>query len=97
MTLPEAPTDLAAVEAQQAKYSQITHEKWESVIREWAYRKWEEAGRPHGRSEEFWLAAKAELSQARHFALLTLKALYWQYKYEDLAQSVFELGNKVFR
>ena len=33
----------------------------EQRIREWAYRLWEEAGRPHGRSEEFWFAARNEI------------------------------------
>ena len=32
----------------------------ERMIRERAYQLWESAGRPDGRSEEFWLAAKAE-------------------------------------
>lgn len=30
-------------------------------VRDLAYRLWEQAGRPEGRSEEFWLAARQEL------------------------------------
>ncbi|MGO9419862.1 DUF2934 domain-containing protein [Roseiarcus sp.] len=38
----------------------------EKAIRERAYQLWDQAGRPEGRSQEFWLAAKAELeSQER--------------------------------
>ena len=32
----------------------------ERMIREHAYRLWDRAGRPEGRSEEYWFAAKAE-------------------------------------
>jgi hypothetical protein len=32
----------------------------EEMIRIRAYELWEHAGRPHGRSEEFWFAARAE-------------------------------------
>ncbi len=35
----------------------------ERMIRERAYQLWESAGRPEGRSEEFWLAAKAEFER----------------------------------
>jgi len=34
----------------------------DSLIRERAYLLWEQAGRPHGRSEEFWRAAVAEVA-----------------------------------
>ena len=33
----------------------------EKVIRELAYELWERAGRPEGRSDEFWFAARFEL------------------------------------
>ena len=33
----------------------------EKVIREMAYELWERAGRPEGRSDEFWFAARFEL------------------------------------
>ncbi|MDR3401224.1 MAG: DUF2934 domain-containing protein [Chthoniobacter sp.] len=33
-------------------------------VRELAYRLWEEAGRPDGRSEEFWRAAETRLAEA---------------------------------
>ncbi len=33
----------------------------EQRIRERAYQLWEQAGRPHERSEEFWLAARQEI------------------------------------
>ena len=36
----------------------------EERIRELAYRLWEEAGRPDGRSLEFWFAAKYALENA---------------------------------
>jgi hypothetical protein len=32
----------------------------EQMIREQAYELWNDAGRPDGRSDEFWFAAKAE-------------------------------------
>jgi Protein of unknown function (DUF2934) len=32
----------------------------EQMIREHAYQLWDRAGRPNGRSDEFWFAAKAE-------------------------------------
>jgi Protein of unknown function (DUF2934) len=32
----------------------------EELIRVMAYELWDQAGRPHGRSEEFWFAARAE-------------------------------------
>ena len=35
----------------------------EKVIRERAYELWDHAGRPNGRSEEFWFAARAELER----------------------------------
>jgi DNA-binding PucR family transcriptional regulator len=35
----------------------------EQMIREHAYQHWERAGRPDGRSEEFWLAAVAEFER----------------------------------
>ena len=38
-------------------------EGMERMIRERAYQLWEIAGRPEGRSEEFWLAAKAEFER----------------------------------
>ncbi len=34
----------------------------EQIIRESAYRLWDRAGRPEGRSEEFWFTAKAEFA-----------------------------------
>ena len=33
----------------------------EKAVRELAYELWEQAGRPDGRSDEFWFAARAEL------------------------------------
>ncbi len=33
----------------------------EEQIRNYAYQLWDKAGRPEGRDEEFWNAAKAEL------------------------------------
>ena len=36
----------------------------EDHIRRRAYHLWEEAGRPEGRSEEFWHAARAEIAGA---------------------------------
>ena len=38
-------------------------EGMERMIRERAYQLWERAGRPEGRSDEFWLAAKAEFAR----------------------------------
>jgi hypothetical protein len=35
----------------------------EQMIREQAYRLWDDAGRPDGRSDEFWFAAKAEFER----------------------------------
>ena len=35
----------------------------EKVIRELAYELWEQAGRPDGRSEEFWFAARYEVER----------------------------------
>jgi hypothetical protein len=35
----------------------------ERIIRERAYRLWDHAGRPEGRSEEFWFAAKNEFER----------------------------------
>ena len=36
----------------------------EEMIRRRAYRLWDRAGRPSGRGEEFWLAAKTEIERA---------------------------------
>jgi hypothetical protein len=33
----------------------------EQRIREYAHRLWEQAGQPHGRSHQFWLAAEREI------------------------------------
>ena len=33
----------------------------ERVIRELAYELWEQAGRPHGRPDDFWFAARFEI------------------------------------
>ena len=38
----------------------------EDDIRQLAYRKWEEAGRPEGDGAEFWLQAERELKHAFH-------------------------------
>ena len=35
----------------------------EKVIRELAYELWEQAGRPDGRSDEFWFAARSEFER----------------------------------
>ena len=35
----------------------------EEVIRKLAYELWEQAGRPDGRSDEFWFAARIELER----------------------------------
>ena len=35
----------------------------EEMIRQRAYELWEHAGRPHGRSDEFWFGAKAEFER----------------------------------
>ncbi len=35
----------------------------EKVVRELAYELWEHAGRPDGRSDEFWFAARFELQR----------------------------------
>ena len=35
----------------------------ENVVRELAYELWERAGRPDGRSDEFWFAARFELQR----------------------------------
>jgi hypothetical protein len=35
----------------------------EQKIREYAFKLWERAGRPDGRSDEFWTAAKAEIER----------------------------------
>ncbi|HKN26870.1 MAG TPA: DUF2934 domain-containing protein [Roseiarcus sp.] len=35
----------------------------EEMIRQRAYELWEHAGRPHGRSDEFWFAAKADFER----------------------------------
>lgn len=39
----------------------ITYEDLRQQIRELAYQKWEEAGRPWGRDKEFWVEAEKEL------------------------------------
>ena len=35
----------------------------EQMIREQAYELWEQAGRPDGRSDEFWFAARTEFER----------------------------------
>jgi len=35
----------------------------EKVVRELAYKLWEQAGRPEGRRDEFWFAARYELER----------------------------------
>ena len=35
----------------------------EKVVRERAYELWDQAGRPKGRSDEFWFAARAEFER----------------------------------
>jgi Protein of unknown function (DUF2934) len=47
----------------------------EEIIRQRAYELWGRAGRPNGRSDEFWFAAKAELEskeQTREGRLIAL-------------------------
>lgn len=39
----------------------INYESIRQQIRESAYKKWEEAGRPWGRDKEFWIEAEKEL------------------------------------
>jgi Protein of unknown function (DUF2934) len=43
----------------------------QSRIRELAYRLWEEAGRPEGRSDEFWERARQQIDEERD--LLTIQ------------------------
>jgi hypothetical protein len=45
----------------------------EGVVRQRAYDLWDQAGRPHGRSNEFWVAAKAEFQRAREALAGSLK------------------------
>ena len=40
----------------------------EKVIRELAYELWEQAGRPDGRSDEFWFAARYEFERREETA-----------------------------
>ena len=37
----------------------------EQMIREQAYELWDQAGRPDGRSDEFWFAARTEFDAGR--------------------------------
>jgi hypothetical protein len=73
------------VERRQAKLRDNFHQ----YVKEWAYRKWVEAGMPEGRSDEFWYKAEEEMRTARAFALEQLRTLYWKAKYEELVASLF--------
>ena len=42
-----------------------THALREAEVRLLAYLKWEEAGKPEGRSEEFWLSAEEYLEETK--------------------------------
>jgi hypothetical protein len=44
-----------------AAQNNLTFETLRQQIRELAYRKWEESGRPGGRDKEFWVSAEREL------------------------------------
>ena len=46
----------------------------EQMIREQAYELWDHAGRPDGRSDEFWFAAGAELEREEATGEETLSA-----------------------
>jgi plasmid maintenance system antidote protein VapI len=37
--------------------------KRQQKIKDHAHKKWDEAGRPYGRDDEFWLAAESEIDQ----------------------------------
>lgn len=39
------------------------NKKYEQLIRELAYQKWEEAGRPEGSGDQFWIEAEEELGK----------------------------------
>ncbi len=39
----------------------------EQMIREQAYELWDHAGRPDGRSDEFWFAARAEFERGETY------------------------------
>ena len=46
----------------------------EKAVRERAYELWDHAGRPNGRSDEFWFAAKAELERKEGTGARQLRA-----------------------
>ncbi len=46
----------------------------EKVIREQAYELWDHAGRPNGRSDEFWFAARAEFERKEGMGERQLRA-----------------------
>lgn len=76
------------VEKQQQKLKDLSDERWEQIVREYAYTIWEEAGRPDGRADEFWHQARREMCGALKMAKLQLAVLYWKYKYEGLVAQI---------
>jgi hypothetical protein len=55
----------AASQAQcRARMREARMDKLKDVVRLLAYELWETAGRPHGRSDDFWLTAEAEVKRA---------------------------------
>jgi Protein of unknown function (DUF2934) len=48
----------------------------EQAVRERAYELWDHAGRPNGRSDEFWFAAKAQVGDKAQTESKELRALF---------------------
>jgi hypothetical protein len=80
----------AEAEVAKRKLEDLHAEHMHKMVSEWAYRKWEAAGRPQGRSEEFWTLAELDLSWARMYALAQLKIIFWRSKYEELAKEIVD-------
>ena len=61
-TSSEEPRNLDVVKGAPSLGEQTMNEN-EPMIREQAYELWDHAGRPDGRSDEFWFAARAEFER----------------------------------
>ena len=61
-TSPEQARNLDVVKGAPSLGEQTMNEN-EQMIREQAYELWDHAGRPDGRSDEFWFAARAEFGR----------------------------------
>jgi hypothetical protein len=67
----------------------------ERVIRELAYKLWEQAGRPHGRPDDFWFAARFEL-ECREEMGEKLGAPVRRRAEAPRHESVADLGEEIF-